>query len=457
MNEVNLPNYYLADLPREAVLSPTMITEACQTLKRNRARYLASRSTQSLIRTIATTAENWLDDEYPFRRWAFQHGPKQTGFPESTLRTGLDSFFRQLTGENLEALLVQEFGHVDRLDKPCASPAEIHGHRAAIAIGPELLVHITGGSIPNPTFTSMVLGLLLRSAQVVKCASGTSFLPRLFAHSLYAADPKLGACLEITEWRGGHEPLEHALFAECQSVTGTGSDETLAAIRRRLPAKVRFVGYGHRVSFGYLSRAALSGWRAKKIVTGAAEDVVAWNQLGCLSPHVFYVEDKCAGAALQFAEMLAEELAHREAAEPRGHLPTEAAATIATRRAMYEVRAAHSPETTRHWFSPGSTAWTVIYEADPRFQLSCLHRFIYVKAAQNLTDALQGADAIHGQVSTVGLAAAEDELPALTQELARWGATRICPLGRMQQPPLTWRHDGRPSLADLVTWAEWEQ
>ena len=43
---MNLPNYFLADLPPEATLSPAMITEACQTLKRNRERYLASRSTQ---------------------------------------------------------------------------------------------------------------------------------------------------------------------------------------------------------------------------------------------------------------------------------------------------------------------------------------------------------------------------------------------------------------------------
>jgi len=33
-------------------------------------------------------------------------------------------------------------------------------------------------------------------------ASGASLLPRLFAHSIYQADPKLGACLEIAEWRG---------------------------------------------------------------------------------------------------------------------------------------------------------------------------------------------------------------------------------------------------------------
>ncbi len=107
-------------------------------------------------------------------------------------------------------------------------------------------------------------------------------------------------------------------------------------------------------------------------------------------------------------------------------------AAIATRRGIYEVRAAHSPETTRHWCSKDSTAWTVIYETDARFQMSCLNRFVYVKAVADLTAALQGADDIRGKVSTVGIAVPEDKAQEVAMQLARWGATRICPLGQMQ-------------------------
>ena len=278
-----------------------------------------------------------------------------------------------------------------------------------MAIGPEFLVHIAAGNIPNPTLTSIVFGLLTRSAQFVKCASGSSFLPRLFAHSIYDADPKLGACLEIAEWRGGNAGLENALFAEADCVTATGSDETLAAIRAQLPIKTRFLGYGHRVSFGFVAHEVLHGSRAKKIVAAAADDVVAWNQLGCLSPHVIYVEAGGEVSPENFAEMLADELERREQTEPRGELPAEHAAAIASRRGIYEVRAAHSPETTRHWCSKDSTAWTVVFEADTRFQISCLNRFIYVKAVSDLTAALHGADEIRGKVSTVGIAAPEEK------------------------------------------------
>jgi hypothetical protein len=453
---VNLPNYFLADLPPEAVLSPAMIAEACQTLKRNRERYLLNRSTESLIKVLSNVADGWQEGESKFRKLALELGPTQTGFSRETLARGLDNFFKQLTRENFHALLVQEFGDARRLDAMAATATEQKQNRLAIVNAPEFLVHICAGNIPNPALTSIVFGLLTRSAQFVKCASGASFLPRLFAHSIYEADGKLGACLEIAGWRGGNLDLENGLFAEADCVTATGDDETLDEIRKRIPLRTRFLGHGQRVSFGFVAGEVLYGSRGKKIVAAAADDVVAWNQLGCLSPHVIYVQLGGEITPEHFAQLLAEELEKREVSEPRGELPAEHAVAIASRRGIYEVRAAHSPETTQHWCSKDSTAWTVIYEADARFQLSCLNRFIYVKGVADLKTVLENADSVRGKVSTVGIAAPEEKINEIATTLARWGATRICPLGQMQNPPLTWRHDGRPPLGDLITWTDLE-
>ena len=453
---MNLPNYFLADLPPEATLSPPMISEACQTLKRNRERYLLNRSTESLIKVLSDVADGWLEADNKFRKLALELGPAQTGFPHETLARGLDNFFKQLTRDNFHALLVQEFGDSKRLDSLTATAAEQKQNRAAIVNAPEFQVHIAAANIPNPALTSIVFGLLTRSAQFVKCASGSTFLPRLFAHSIYDADAKLGACLEIAEWRGGNVELENVLFTEADCVTATGSDETLDKIRKYLSLKTKFIGYGHRVSFGFVAHEVLYGSRAKKIAAAAADDVVAWNQLGCLSPHVIYVQSGGEISGEHFAQLLAEELERREQTEPRGELPAEHAAAIASRRGIYEVRAAHSPESTQHWCSKDSTAWTVIYEADARFQLSCLNRFIYVKGVADLKTVLENADSIRGKVSTVGIAAPEEKINEIVTQLARWGVTRICPLGQMQNPPLTWRHDGRPALGDLITWTDLE-
>ena len=437
---MSLPNYFLADLPPEATLSPTMIAAASDTLKRNREQYLLTRTMDDLVQILCEVAAEWLRPEYKFRRFALELGPEETGFSPATLARGLDEFFRRFTPENFQALLAQELG-VD---------ADRHFWR-----GPGLLVHIAAGNLPNPAWMSLTLGLLTRSAQFVKCASGAAFLPRMYAHSIYDLDHKLGACLELAEWRGGNETLETALFAAADCVTATGSDETLLNIRSRLPAKTRFLGYGQRASFGFVSREVLREEEIARVVAHAADDVIAWDQNGCLSPHVIYVEERGAVESDRFAALLAAELMRRESVEPRGKVSVSESADIATRRSIYETLASHRGDV-KLWSSQNSTAWTVVFEHDVHFRFSPLNRFVFVKPVPDVAAVLPGVDEIIGKVSTVGIAAPPEKAGVLALQLARWGVTRVCPLGQMQNPPLMWRHDGRPALGDLITWTDFE-
>lgn len=472
---MNLPDLYLADLPPEAVLTPALVRDACVAVKRNRAGWLATRPTQELVELLSYAAEKWLMPDNGFRRLALDRAPAELGMGSATLARGLDSFLRQLTPESLHALLVQDIGDARRLDEFCGSASELRQGRTAIARGPELLVHFSAGNIPSSALMSLVLGVLTKSAQFFKLSARSSLVPRLFAHSLADLEPKLGRCLEMAAWAGGTVALEDALLAQADCVVVQGSDETVAALRSRTPPASRFIGYGHRLSFAFVGQDVLSGYMARKVAARAAADVTAWNQLGCLSPHVIYVEERGSVSPEGFAEMLGEALGEREQAEPRGELPVEEAAEIRTRRSLHEVRSRrHLQEregaetvprgpffeppghATRVWGSEESTAWTVVYEEDISFRTSCLNRFVYVKPCPNLSRALQAAEAMHGRVSTVGVAANEGRMPELAAALARWGVTRVCALGRMQEPPLAWRHDGRPALADLVIWTDLE-
>jgi hypothetical protein len=457
---MNLPDYFLADLPPDAELPPATVTAACETLRRNREKYLASRKTDEIVSILCEAAAGWLQPDNKFRRFAVESGP-DNGFTKAILNKGLDDFFRRFTPENFKALLEQDLGAGNDLaatpaDPRHSSPVTHHvsSHRH-FCHGPQLLVHIAAGKIPNPALMSLTLGLLTRSAQFMKCATGASWLPRLFAHSIYAVDHKLGACLELAEWRGGNAALETALFSEADFLTATGGDQTLAAIQSRLPANVRFLGYGPRVSFGYVAREALSDETIGETVSRVADDVIAWDQNGCLSPHAIYVEERGTVESDRFAALLAAELMAREDSEPRARISVEEHAVIASRRSIYETLAVHRGDV-KLWQSLNSTAWTVVFEHDTRFHLSPLNRFIFVKPVPDLAAALQGMDELRGKISTVGVAAPPEKRRELAPQLAGWGVTRICPAGQMQNPPLTWRHDGRPALGELVTWTDVE-
>ena len=145
---LNLPSYFLADLPPRPNPTAGLITEACQTLKRNRERYLEGRCTEGTLRLLEGLAADWLSRDFPFRRMALEAGPEVTGFTTPVLSAGLDQFFKLLTVENLESLLWQELGHPQRLDSFFPNERGWGSHRAAVAQGPQLLAHVRPATCP---------------------------------------------------------------------------------------------------------------------------------------------------------------------------------------------------------------------------------------------------------------------------------------------------------------------
>ncbi len=453
---MNPPDYFLADLGPDARLTPQIVTEACLAVKANRRRYLETRRTPDLTEALAAVAEDWLDPAHPFRRLALERGPAALGLTCKSLEAGLTTFFETVTRDQLRALVEQDLGHAERLDQLSAGETEAPFARLSLAAGPDLLVQKATSPLPDPGLITMIMGVLVRSAQFVVCPPGGSLLLRLFAHSLREVEPKLAACIEIAEWGNGSSDLDDALIGQAGCFLTAGDDETLERVRSVLPGGVSWIGAGERLSFAYVAADGLSNYLLPKLAGAAARDVALWNQRGHLAPHAIYVEAGGRNAPDRFAEALAAELARIESVEPRGALAPDQDSAILARRAFYQVRAARSPET-QVWSSSGSTAWTVVYDNVPRLSPSCRHRFVHVKAVAGIEEALQGADEFRGRISTVGLAASGTREAALVSRLAQWGVSRVCPLGRMHLPPPSWRRDGRPALGDLVRWTDWER
>jgi hypothetical protein len=107
----------------------------------------------------------------------------------------------------------------------------------------------------------------------------------------------------------------------------------------------------------------------------------------------------------------------------------------------------------RIWIpTSGHLGWTVIYDPDPRFAPSPLHGVIDLRQSrpEELATHLAG---VRGKISTIGFTGRAMEARA-RRAFLELGASRFCPAGRMQFPPLAWHHDGRATLAELVTWID---
>ena len=183
----------------------------------------------------------------------------------------------------------------------------------------------------------------------------------------------------------------------------------------------------------------------------AALAVALFDQQGCVSPHVIFVE----GTAAE-AEHYAGRLAHRLAPKlPRGRLSTAEAGLVQELRATTEFRAL-AGHPVRLW-AGHDLAWTVVFEAEPAFSVSCLNRTIRVQPIPSLDALPQLLHAYRPLLQTAGIDAPRSRRAALAGPLALAGVTRITSLAALPWPPPTWHHDGRGPLRELVRLCDLEQ
>lgn len=453
---MDLPNYFMADLPADTVLRPELIREAAQTLKRNRERYLLPRSTEAMVEALAEVARLWLAPHSPWLARALEHGPASVGVSRPVLETGLDRFWRQVTARNLTALVVQDLGHPQRLDRLVSNDSETFMNTQAMASGPGLVVDLAWGPLPPPVFIALIHGLLVRSAQVVCCPPEASLLPRLLAHSIRDVDPKLASTIELVTLPPEAVVLRQALFDEAEVVVAEGPEEVVASVRAEIPARTRFIPRPRRHAAAYVAREMLGAQEVARVVAAAAAEIAAWDQWGESAPEVVFVESGGMLPPEAFAERLGEELARLESECPASPRSEAVEGLLGRHREMYRVRAG-SGDGSRCWFSDPGMAWSVVYDPEPQFQVGPGRRFALVKAVDDLEECLRRAEPFRGKWTTLGLAAGGLRYGELSQRFAAWGMSRICPLGRLQPVPWTSRRDGRPALGDLVQWCSVER
>lgn len=432
-----------------SALTPAELRNVIHNLLAAREHYLAQRPVQEILASLDAVVTRFLDPASSERREAEAALPQKTGLSPEMIQHTLPLIFQEYRTESLASLLNEELRTPAMLDQ---FQDTLQGAVRASSL--PLITQVLAGNLPGAGIDSMIFSLLVKSATLVKTASSASFLQALFAQSLTQLDPDLGACLSVVTWPGGKAELEDIAFSTADIVVASGSDESLASIRQRV--RGRFIGYGHKLSFSVITQEALV--HAEQAAKQAAYDMVLFDQQGCLSPQLVYVEDDGTVSPQEFASHLAKALEQWQTRLPRGDVSLGVSTEIRRVRDESEWQALAGREVVVY-ASPQGTQWTVIYEADPTFAPSPLYRTVRVKPLSSLDHLASLLMPWHSYLEAVGttLPTDQDRRRILLNVLGNSGASRICPLGTMQTPPLSWRHGGRPRIADLVHWVAIEK
>ncbi|HEY8120796.1 MAG TPA: acyl-CoA reductase [Myxococcota bacterium] len=395
---------------------------------------LRRRPRAEIVAVLGALLERLRDPASAIRAQLAAELPAATGFHPATLAAGLEVGFAPWSAATLAALVERE--------------APVSAQRAVS--GFSLTAVVLGGAIPMPSVIQLIAPLALGSPVLVRSGSHDPVTARAVAAELARLDPGVGRCVELAAFaRADAAALEAFVGAEC--VVATGSDDAVAAIAAHVRPWQRFVGYGHRFSVAALGR---DGDLAASCAA-LARDVALWDQLGCLSPVALAAIGWRWAERAPLLDALEAAFAAQQRAFPLGAIAPHAEGSRANAIATFELRAAASDEAELRRDPRGG--WALLAERDRTFRSSPLHRVLPVQFLPDSAALEAWLRPLAHQLASAGLggfpAMKNRELGSL---LADFGASRVCRLGAMQAPPISWSHDGQGVLTPLARFSDLE-
>ncbi|GGH57598.1 acyl-CoA reductase [Comamonas phosphati] len=434
------------------VLSAAQMQALAAHVRQAADRHLRTMAVAEIIEVIDRAIARLLDRSDPYRREAEAWLPVVSGYDADMVRLGLTGFFKTFRAAQLRRFVAEDFANPAVLDG--FQPAPKGG--AVRAFGPDLLVHSWAGNVPALSLWSLVCGLLVKAPSIGKLASAEPLFAGWLARLLAEVHPPLADCLAVVWWSGAGGAGDEgagALYAEADTVLAYGGHQTLDALRRRLPVTTRFLPHGHKLGFGLVGAAALDTLKAPAVARLAAWDVMRYDQQGCYSPHVFYVERGAAVPPRAFADYLTAELANLQRRFARRPLALEEGAAVA-----WWQQAVEWAGDDQQLLGPMDAPWSVAYSDSLQpLAPTALYRTIAVVGVDSLEAVVPVVAAQREYLQTAGIATSPEALYRLAGLLGAAGVTRISALGSMSMPEAGWHHDGRFNLIDLVRMTEIEQ
>ena len=417
----------------------------CQYLKLKGPLTMKEISLSTLIHGISSVILKLLDKNNKSRIFLNENLPVITGFDRKMIELNLSSYLKTFRSHSLKSFLAQDFTQIEMLSD---FVPVVKGGWSKVK-PPNLMLHVWSANVPALSLWSLIGSLLVKSPSIGKLASDEPLVASIFVKMLLEEIPALEDCLSIVWWRGGDFSHSQAILDQCDLVLAYGSNETLNSIRSRLGIFTRFLGHGHKISFSVVSNTALDNKNAKWVAEQAALDVVRYDQMGCYSPHAYFVKTGGLVSPKEFAQLLLTEIHSLSHRFSNRELSMSESSSIVKWRQDQLFNTIKDPSV--EIFGDQSASSQVIFcNVAMPLKASILNRNVFVIAFNHWEELDFCLDPQRQFLQTAGVAVSIEELDHVSNLLVELGVTRICSVGEMTQPPSGWHHDGGFSLLDLV-------
>lgn len=239
--------------------------------------------------------------------------------------------------------------------------------------------------------------------------------------------------------------LLERLYSHADGVVAWGGEEAINEIRKSVPASARFIDWGHKISFSYLTK---KEWQNSESVKQVVHDIFVFNQQACSSPQCVYLEDATFADLRFFSAQLGQAMnavvgnyAANDTSEMENAEITKMGLIVRTEKSLL-------PEYT-DVIEDGDGRWRIWIDSRTSLRASPLYKTIWVKPIQR-TAVMKTFRPMKQYLQTVGLACDISELFELSRLFYSSGVTRIRSNGGMQDSYMGEPHDGYFALNRYV-------
>ncbi len=353
----------------------------------------------------------------------------QTHKPNDIPETDYNFLLTYLERSHLLKKLEREVGSIE-LGELNLLPGEANLYEGQMPLG--TILHILPGNSPGLAFYALIDGLLTGNINILKLSKKEESWTYQLIMQLKLFSPRLADY--ILPLNG---PIQDAM-AIADGVSAWGGDQALESIRATIPMGVRFIPWGHKISFAVIDRASSQN---QQVLHNLVHEMTLNNQQACSSPQIAYVEAENFEELCTFAEKIVPLMKNVDCLGATA-LDEQSELTTQSLMQFYESLIPGNTEKTKLYEGPKKN-WRLFVTDSSKLETSPLYKTLWIKPYPKDWHELAP---YRPYLQTCGLAASVTTARALFSA----GITRIRPIGKMTEGHVGEPHDGEYGLSRFL-------
>jgi len=303
-----------------------------------------------------------------------------------------------------------------------------------------LVVHVTPGNAPLLAFCAALESLLAGNINWIRPSTRDGDLTARTLKAFLDCDPTghLRDYLAVL-------PLPYhenrRLFALAQGVSAWGGETALKAIREQIPSGCRWIDWGHRISFAYVTPQAAT----PRALDNLVDEICRLDQQACSSPQWLLVDSDEPAALQALGNELAAAFERRSGQWPALALSIAEACEITTRTGIARLDQSFAQVTGQVWDGSG---WRILWEHHRQLSPSPLFRTLLLRPVPQAA-LVETLLPWRNVLQSCALICEADQAPELSRRLIAAGVTRVSATAAVQQGYDGEPHDGVYALQRL--------